>query len=84
MYNSKVFSSSFNITLCFLGPQLKISEDRLSVTGEKGYCMVRATHGITFGSWYFECTIEEMPENSATRLGWSQALGNNNNNNNME
>lgn len=26
-------------------PQLKISEDRLSVTGEKGYCTVRATHG---------------------------------------
>lgn len=26
-------------------PQLKISEDRLAVTGEKGYCTVRATHG---------------------------------------
>jgi len=25
-------------------PQLHISDDRLSVTGEKGYCMVRATH----------------------------------------
>lgn len=25
-------------------PQLKISEDRLAVTGDKGYCMVRATH----------------------------------------
>lgn len=25
-------------------PQLHISEDRVSVTGEKGYCMVRATH----------------------------------------
>jgi hypothetical protein len=25
-------------------PQLHISEDRLSVTGEKGYCMARATH----------------------------------------
>lgn len=24
--------------------QLKIAEDRLSVTGEKGYCMARATH----------------------------------------
>ncbi|KAL4706785.1 hypothetical protein ACJJTC_018166 [Scirpophaga incertulas] len=28
-------------------PQLKISEDRLAVTGDKGYCMVRATHGNT-------------------------------------
>ena len=28
-----------------LAPQLKLSDDRLSVTGEKGYCMLRATHG---------------------------------------
>ncbi|KAM7306001.1 set1/Ash2 histone methyltransferase complex subunit ASH2 [Ixodes scapularis] len=27
-------------------PQLKLSDDRLSVTGEKGYCMIRATHGL--------------------------------------
>ncbi|GAB6028371.1 transcription factor, contains a PHD finger motif [Chamberlinius hualienensis] len=57
-------------------PQLKISEDRLTVTGEKGYCMVRSTHGISHGCWYFECKIEDMPENSATRIGWSQPLGN--------
>lgn len=25
-------------------PQMKIAEDRLAVTGEKGYCMVRGTH----------------------------------------
>ena len=25
-------------------PQLKVSEDRLSITGDKGYCMARATH----------------------------------------
>jgi len=25
--------------------QLKLSDDRLAVTGDKGYCMVRATHG---------------------------------------
>lgn len=31
-------------------PQLKISEDRLAVTGEKGYCMVRATHCKHFHS----------------------------------
>lgn len=29
-------------------PQLKVSEDRLAVTGEKGYSTVRATHGKTF------------------------------------
>lgn len=27
-------------------PQLRVSEDRLAVTGEKGYCMVRATHSM--------------------------------------
>lgn len=26
-------------------PQLRVGDDRLSVTGEKGYCMIRATHG---------------------------------------
>ena len=26
-------------------PQLKVSDDRLTVTGEKGYSMIRATHG---------------------------------------
>lgn len=57
-------------------PQLKISDDRLSVTGEKGYSMVRATHSVCSGSWYFECVIDEMPSDSATRIGWSQIYGN--------
>ena len=26
-------------------PQLKVSDDRLTVTGEKGYSMIRTTHG---------------------------------------
>lgn len=57
-------------------PQLKVSEDRLSVTGEKGYCMIRATHCVSKGQWYYEVNIEEMPEGSATRLGWAQEYGN--------
>ncbi|XP_055677181.1 set1/Ash2 histone methyltransferase complex subunit ASH2 isoform X1 [Lutzomyia longipalpis] len=57
-------------------PQLKISEDRLSVTGEKGYCMVRATHFVNRGAWYWEATIEDMPEGSAVRLGWGQDYAN--------
>lgn len=28
------------------------------------------------GSWYWEATIEEMPECSATRLGWAQEYAN--------
>lgn len=38
--------------------------------------MVRATHGISSGSWYFEAIIQEMPENSATRIGWAMASAN--------
>ncbi|KAM4035710.1 set1/Ash2 histone methyltransferase complex subunit ASH2 isoform 2-T2 [Anomaloglossus baeobatrachus] len=57
-------------------PQLKISDDRLTVLGEKGYSMVRASHGVRKGEWYFEIFIDEMPPDTAARLGWSQALGN--------
>lgn len=57
-------------------PQLKIAEDRLSVTGEKGYCMARATHFVTRGRWYWEATVEDMPEGSACRLGWGQEYAN--------
>jgi Set1/Ash2 histone methyltransferase complex subunit ASH2 len=57
-------------------PQLKINEDRLAVTGEKGYCMARSTHYVTRGSWYWEATIEEMPDGSATRIGWGQEYAN--------
>lgn len=28
------------------------------------------------GKWYYEVTIEEMPEGSASRLGWGQEYGN--------
>ncbi|XP_045467544.1 set1/Ash2 histone methyltransferase complex subunit ASH2 [Harmonia axyridis] len=58
------------------GPQLKISEDRLSVTGDKGYSAVKATHCVTTGVWYWEATIDEMPEGSATRIGWGQDYAN--------
>lgn len=56
-------------------PQLKISDDRLTVTGEKGYSMVRASHGVRKGAWFFEVTVDDMPPDTAARLGWSQPLG---------
>ncbi|VDL89606.1 unnamed protein product [Schistocephalus solidus] len=56
--------------------QLKLHESQLTVTGEKGYSMVRATHSVHTGTWYFEATIIDQPEGSATRIGWSQMLGN--------
>lgn len=57
-------------------PQLKVSDDRLAVTGDKGYSTIRATHFVTKGCWYWEATIEEMPEGSAARLGWGQDYAN--------
>ena len=38
--------------------------------------MVRANYGANRGSWFFEATIEDMPEGAAVRLGWSQELAN--------
>ncbi|KAL6424203.1 hypothetical protein ACFW04_009807 [Cataglyphis niger] len=38
--------------------------------------MIRATHSVSRGTWYWEATIEEMPEGSATRLGWGQEYAN--------
>lgn len=36
--------NSLLIALHDRAPQIKVSEDRLSITGEKGYCMARCTH----------------------------------------
>lgn len=57
-------------------PQLKVAEDRLAVTGDRGYCMVRATHGVRRGSWYWEVNVEEVPEGAAARLGWGRRYTN--------
>ena len=37
---------------------LTLSEDKLVVTGEKGYRMMLATHGAREGSWFFEFAVE--------------------------
>lgn len=65
----KFCTKSVLVALHDRAPQLKVNEDRLTVTGDKGYCMVRATHGVNFGTWYYEIDILSMPEGSATRLG---------------
>ena len=38
--------------------------------------MIRATHGASRGSWYFEVTVKEKPNVSALRIGWAQPLSN--------
>ncbi|VDD79195.1 unnamed protein product [Mesocestoides corti] len=56
--------------------QMKLQDSQTSLTGDKGYCMARATHSVHTGTWYYEATITDQPEGSATRIGWSQLMGN--------
>lgn len=51
--------------------QLKISDDRMSVTGWKGYRSVRATHGVHAGTWYCEVRVASLGGTGHCRLGWS-------------
>lgn len=41
-------------------PQLSLSDDRMSVTGAKGYRLARATHGAHVGTWYCEVTVTHL------------------------
>lgn len=41
----------------------------LTVIGYKGYRMVRATHGVSSGSWYFE-----MQDRATARFYWQCSL----------
>ncbi len=51
-------------------PQLQLSEDRLSVTGQKGFRTVRATHGAYVGTWYCEVLVKHLGKTGHVRLGW--------------
>ena len=46
LYCNDSLSLRKQMKFVFAAPQLKISEDRMTVTGDKGYSMVRATHGM--------------------------------------
>jgi Set1/Ash2 histone methyltransferase complex subunit ASH2 len=56
-------------------PQLRLGDDRMTVTGFEGYSVVRATHGVSQGTFYFEVNFYSQPVNSHVRIGWSQSLG---------
>uniref|UniRef100_A0A915JYB4 USP8 dimerisation domain-containing protein n=1 Tax=Romanomermis culicivorax TaxID=13658 RepID=A0A915JYB4_ROMCU len=55
-------------------PQLKLNEDRMQVTGDKGYAVIRATHGVSKGAWFYEVNFVDQPETSHVRMGYSQSL----------
>uniref|UniRef100_A0A915BW96 B30.2/SPRY domain-containing protein n=1 Tax=Parascaris univalens TaxID=6257 RepID=A0A915BW96_PARUN len=52
----------------------QLSDDRLAVTGFEGYCIARATHAVSHGTWYYEVVFTSQPPESHIRIGWSQSL----------
>jgi Set1/Ash2 histone methyltransferase complex subunit ASH2 len=50
--------------------QLQLSEDRLSVTGHKGFRTARCSHGAHEGALYCEVTVTHMGATGHCRLGW--------------
>lgn len=71
-----VVKSDVKLSDCDKAPQIKLEDDGLTVTGEKGYSMIRATHGINKGTYYFEVKILSMPNDSAARIGWGMSCAN--------
>ena len=52
--------------------QISLREDLRTAVGYKGYRMVRATHGVHAGAWYFEVKVcaPQGGEDGHCRLGW--------------
>ena len=48
--------------------RIKLSEDRLIASGDRGFSTVLATHGAQSDRWYYEVTVET---DGNFRLGWS-------------
>jgi hypothetical protein len=47
-----------------IGHGMRLSSDQLTVSAPQGYRAARATHGIYYGAWMFECTVhspEDIP-----------------------
>jgi hypothetical protein len=54
-------------------PQVKVFNDGLTLTNEKGYRMAKASHGVWEGHYYYEVTLNN--DKGAARIGWSQISG---------
>ena len=49
---------------------MKIEEDGLTASNEKGYRMARSSFGFKEGTYYFE--VEKLNNEGNVRLGWAQ------------
>uniref|UniRef100_A0A5S6QE86 B30.2/SPRY domain-containing protein n=1 Tax=Trichuris muris TaxID=70415 RepID=A0A5S6QE86_TRIMR len=67
--------SSMTMSVNDRAPQIKLSNEGLTATGDKGYCVVRGTHDVVRGTWFYEVKIDSQPKGSHARIGWSQSLG---------
>lgn len=50
--------------------QLILSDDRLTVSGTRGFRSVRATVGVSTGTWYCEFKVGPLGDTGHCRLGW--------------
>lgn len=50
--------------------KLLLSEDRMSVTGHKGFRSARCSHGSHEGTWYCEAKVVHLGSTGHARLGW--------------
>jgi len=72
------FCRLLNRDSVFLSPndrahQMTLADDKLTLTGYEGYCVARATHSVSYGSWYFEVEFLSQPKGSHARIGWGQS-----------
>lgn len=51
--------------------QLTLSDDRMGVSGVKGFRSIRTTHGALEGAWYCEASITHLGPTGHARLGWA-------------
>jgi len=68
-YGVSVVSSRCAVTLTVhdMGPHLKVRDDGLTVVGEKGYRMIRASHGINEGALYLSVQRAQQRDTWAVR-----------------
>ncbi|KAI6170158.1 Set1/Ash2 histone methyltransferase complex subunit ASH2 [Aphelenchoides besseyi] len=53
--------------------QLKLDADGLTLTGNGGYAMARATHSVSYGRWFYEIEFLSQPGDSHIRVGWARS-----------
>jgi Set1/Ash2 histone methyltransferase complex subunit ASH2 len=60
------------LSATFKERRLRLSDDKLTVTGDKGYQTVLSEYSGSSGKWYFEVQIEDLPPDTGhVRVGWS-------------